>query len=175
LYYSLKQHPDVYLAPTTELNFFAHAGGDLNFRGPGDLKYLWEDSLLTTCEAYEKQFAGVDRETAIGEFSTHNLYSSQAPALIKRCLPNTKIIAILRHPAERAFCAFTHMVRDGRKQTDDFRTALAHEPERIRDNWEPLWHYKSMGFYGAQLSRYSDSFDREKIRVYIYDDFLASA
>jgi hypothetical protein len=67
------------------------------------------------------------------------------------------------------------MVRDGRKQTDDFRTALAHEPERIRDNWEPLWHYKSMGFYGAQLSRYSDSFDREKIRVYIYDDFLASA
>jgi hypothetical protein len=65
LYYSLKQHPDVYLAPTTELNFFAHAGGDLNFGGPGDLKDLWEDSLLTTCEAYEKQFAGVDRETPI--------------------------------------------------------------------------------------------------------------
>ena len=173
LYFSLKQHPDVYLAPTTELNFFAHKGGDLNFRGPGDLKYLWEDSLVATCEDYRTQFADVDRESAIGEFSTHNLYSSQAPALIKHHLPNAKIIAILRNPADRAFSAFTHMVRDGREQTNDFRDALSRESERIRDNWEPLWHYKSMGFYGAQLSRYFESFDHEQIRVYIYDDFLA--
>jgi hypothetical protein len=172
LYYILKQHPDVYLAPTTELNFFAHKGRDLNFRGPGDLEYLWDDSLVATCEDYRKQFADVDRETAIGEFSTHNLYCSQAPVLIKRYLPNAKIIAILRNPADRAFSAFTHMVRDGREQTNDFRTALAREPTRIRDNWEPLWHYKSMGFYGAQLSRYFDSIDRAQIRVYIYDDLL---
>jgi hypothetical protein len=172
LYYFLKQHPDVYLAPTPELNFFAHKGRDLNFRGPGDLKFLWHDSLVATREDYQKQFEDVDRETAIGEFSTHNLYASQAPALIKRYLPNAKIIAILRNPAERAFSAFTHMVRDGREQTNDFRAALAREPARIRDNWEPLWHYKSMSFYGPQLSRYFDSFDRAQIRVYIYDDFL---
>jgi hypothetical protein len=31
-----------------------------------------------------------------------------------------------------------------------------------------------MGFYGAQLSRYFELFDRRQIRVYIYDDFVAS-
>jgi hypothetical protein len=65
------------------------------------------------------------------------------------------------------------MVRDGREETGDFAAALAREPARIRDNWEPLWHYKSMGFYGAQLSRYLNIFDHKQIRVYIYDDFMA--
>jgi Sulfotransferase family len=173
LYVYLKQHPDVYLSPTTEPNFFAHEGRDLNFRGPGDLKYIWDDSLVATYEDYCKQFAGVDRERAIGEVSTHNLYDAQAPALIKRYLPNVKMIAMLRQPAERAFSAFAHMVRDGREETRDFRAALAREQARIRDNWEPLWHYKSMGFYGAQLSRFYEIFNRNQIRAYIYDDFVA--
>jgi hypothetical protein len=173
LYVYLKQHPDIYLSPITELNFFAHEGRDLNFRGPGDLEYIWSDSLVATYEDYCKQFASVNGEAAVGEVSTHNLYSPQAPALIKRYIPNVKMIAMLRHPAERAFSAFAHMVRDGREETGDFTAALAREPARIRDNWEPLWHYKSMGFYGAQLSRYLDIFDREQIRVYLYDDFMA--
>jgi hypothetical protein len=173
LYAYLKQHPDVFMSPTTELNFFAHEGGDLNFCGPGDLNYMWDDSLVATYEDYCRQFEAVGGETAIGEVSTHNLYSAQAPALIKRYVPTVKMIAMLRHPAERAFSAFAHMVRDGREETDDFRIALAREPGRISHNWEPLWHYKSMGFYGDQLSRYFEIFDRKQIRVYIYDDFVA--
>jgi hypothetical protein len=173
LYAYLKQHPGVYLSPTTELNFYAHVGGDLNFRGPGDNEYVWGDSLVATYEAYCKQFEGVEQETAIGEVSTHNLYCSQAPALIKRYVPNAKMVAILRNPADRAFSAFSHMVRDGREETKDFGAALAREPARIRSNWEPLWHYRSMGLYAAQLRHYFDLFDREQIRVYIYDDFIA--
>jgi hypothetical protein len=173
LYHYLKQHPDVYLSPKEELNFFAHAGRDLNFRGPGDLGYLRPNYLVENYEDYCDQFTGVNLESAIGEFSPHNLYCSQAPALIKRYVSHPKMIAILRNPAERAFSAFTHMVRDGREETNDFRIALSREPARIRDNWEPLWHYKSMGFYGAQLSRYFELFDRRQVRVYIYDDFVA--
>ena len=173
LYVYLKQHPDIYLSPIPELNFFAHEGRDLDFRGPGDLKYIWHDSLVASYDDYCQQFAGASGQTAIGEVSTHNLYSAQAPGLIKRYIPDVKMIAILRHPAERAFSAFAHMVRDAREETEDFRAALGREPARIRDNWEPLWHYKSMGFYGAQLSRYFELFDRDQIRVYIYDDFVA--
>ena len=173
LYTYLRQHPNIYLSPVAELNFFAHEGRDLNFRGPGDLEYIWSDSLVTTYEDYCKQFAGVAGEAAVGEVSTHNLYSEQAPELIKRYVPNVKMIAMLRNPTDRAFSAFAHMVRDGREETDDFRTALAREPVRIRNNWEPLWHYKNMGFYGAQLSRYFETFGKDQIRVYTYDDFGA--
>jgi Sulfotransferase family len=173
LYVYLRQHPQVFLSPTTELNFFAHEGRDLNFSGPGDVEYIRSDSLVATYDEYCKQFLHVSGETAVGEISTHNLYSAQAPAVIKRYLPDVKMIAMLRHPVDRAFSAFSHMVRDGREETKDFRMALAREPERIRSNWEPLWHYKSMGFYGNQLSRYFDTFDRNQIRVYVYDDFVA--
>jgi Sulfotransferase family len=148
-------------------------GADLNFRGLGDLKFIWSDSPVATYEDYCNQFAGVAAETAMGEISTHNLYGVQAPVLIKRYLQDVKMIAMLRHPVDRAFSAFAHMVRDGREETKDFGTALARESARIRNNWEPLWHYKSMGFYGAQLTRYFETFDRKQIRVYIYDDFLA--
>ncbi len=173
VYAYLKQHPGVFLSPTTELNFFAHEGADLNFRGPGDLKYLWDDSLVSTFEDYCRQFEGVGQEPAAGEVSTHNLYSERAPALIKRHVPNAKMIAILRNPVDRAFSAFSHMVRDGREETSDFREALAREPARIRENWEPLWHYKAMGFYGAQLTRYYETFDAAQIRVYTYDKLVA--
>src|SRR5215472_6955488 len=152
LYAYLKQHPEVYLSPKTELNFFAHEGKDLNFRGPGDPDYVWDDSIIATYEEYCKQFDTVDKESAVGEVSTHNLYSPQAAAKIKHYVPNAKMIAILRNPADRAFSAFSHMVRDRREETDDFRCALSREQHRIRNNWEPLWHYKAMGFYGAQLS-----------------------
>jgi hypothetical protein len=134
---------------------------------------MWDDSLVATYDDYCSQFAGVKRETAVGEVSTHNLYCSQAPARIRSYFPNVRMIAILRNPVDRAFSAFSHMVRDGREETNDFRAALSCEPARIRDNWEPLWHYKNMGLYGVQLRRYFQIFDREQIRVYLYDDFVA--
>lgn len=173
LYMYLRQHPEIFLSPQPELNFFAHDGRDLNFRGPEDMKYIWDDSLVANYGDYCKQFNDAGGETAIGEVSTHNLYGAQAPAVIKRYLPNVKMIAMLRHPVDRAFSAFAHMVRDGREETGDFRQALEREAARIRDNWEPLWHYQSMGYYGIQLSRYFETFDRKQIRVYIYDDFVA--
>ena len=52
IYAYLKQHPEIYLSRTTELNFFAHAGSDLNFRGPGDHEYIWQDSLVATYQDY---------------------------------------------------------------------------------------------------------------------------
>jgi hypothetical protein len=53
--------------------------------------------------------------------------------------------------------------------------ALATEPERVRANWEPMWHYQRMGFYYPQLKRYYDRFSAAQLRVVVYDDFVAQA
>jgi hypothetical protein len=169
IYHYLLQHPQVYLTPLKETNYFALAGQQLAFRGPGDEDYV--NRLSITDEAsYRSQFDGVRDEIAIGEASPLYLYHPQAAARIHDALPDAKIIAILRNPIDRAYSAFLHLVRDNREVHRDFEQALAQEPARIADNWEHIWHYLSMGRYYEQVKRYYDTFPHEQVRVYLYRD-----
>ena len=172
LYDYLKQHPQVYMSPLKETNFFALAGDPLDFRGPGDDRTINHWSK-TTLEGYQIEYTWVDGEKAIGEASPLYLYSPKAPPCIREYISDAKLIAILRHPIERAYSAYLHMLRDGRETLTDFRQALEAEDARIRDHWEHIWHYKRMGLYGEQLQRYYDIFDPDQIKVYLYDDFCS--
>src|SRR5581483_1430265 len=125
--------------------------------------------------AYRALFDGVAGETAIGEASPLYLYHPDAPPRIARYVPNAKLIAVLRDPAERAYSAFLYMRRDGREPIADFAGALAAEPARIRASWEWMWHYRAVGFYHRQLRRYFDLFPAEQIRVWLYEDLRANA
>ncbi len=174
LYHYLSQHPQIYMSPVKEPNFFALEGEKPYFRGPSDMEVMRRSksvSLTTDIEAYRALFRGVSNEKAIGEASTWYLYIPKTPERIRQHIPNAKLIVILRNPVERAYSSFMHLVRGGREPLTDFAQALREEETRIRNNWEPLWHYKQMGFYYAQLKRYFDSFDRDQIGVYLYDDF----
>jgi len=79
------------------------------------------------------------------------------------------MFAILRNPADRAYSAYLHAVRQGRERRS-FEEGLKLEPERIRQKWNPLWHFKAMGFYAEQVKRFYDMFGREQVRIYLYED-----
>jgi Sulfotransferase family len=168
LYAYLKQHPQIFMSPLKEPRFFAFEGEKPNFRGPGDEK-LYE-SIVGDIEAYRTLFEGVSKEKAIGEASVVYLYISSAPERIRHYIPGVKVIAILRNPVERAYSAFLHLTRDRKEPLRDFARALQAEEERISNNWGPIWHYRQVGFYYVQLKRYFDTFEREQIRVYLYED-----
>jgi len=169
LYQYLKQHPQIYMSPVKEPHFFAYEGRKPNTQGPGDTA---NDSIITLKE-YLALFESVRNERAIGEASTMYLYLPQACERIRYYLPDARLIAILRHPAERAYSAFIHLVREGRETLTNFSQALQSEEERIRQNWGPLWHLTRCGFYYEQVKRYFDTFPREQIKIYLYDDFKA--
>lgn len=171
----LAQHPQIYMSPNREPMFFAIEGQDaIPYQGPGDRKTLADwDSWITTLERYQALFAAVSTEKAVGESSTWYLYDEQAPQRIQRYIPRAKLIAILRNPVDRAYSAYTMLIRDGRETIRDFRAALAAEDERVRARWEPLWHYRRMSLYCSQLKRYYDAFDPSQIHVILYDDFSA--
>jgi hypothetical protein len=173
LYSYLAQHPQIYLSRSKEPNFFVVEGqAEIPYRGPGDREALRRcDMWVSTVEGYQALFAGVSTEKAVGEGSTWYLYDERAPERIHRHIPHAKLIAILRHPVDRAYSAFTMLLRDGRETICDFSLALAAEDERVRSNWEPLWHYRRMGLYATQLKRYYDTFEAAHIRVVLYDDF----
>lgn len=168
LYMYLEQHPKIYMSPLKEPHYFSFDSISKQTPGPGDAIHL----AITDLEAYQHLFDPVKEEKAIGEASTSYLYREEAAERIHALIPHAKLIAILRHPAERAFSAYMHVVRDQRETAEDFEDALNQETLRKQENWDPIWHLTSVGFYYEQLSRYYRLFPQEQIKVYLYEDLV---
>ena len=168
LYHYLRQHPQVYMSPIKGPRFFAFQGGEPDFRGPGDLKMV--SQLITDIEGYRSLFAGVSGEKAVGEASAWYLYVPETAYRIRCHVPQAKLIAVLRNPVDRAYSHFQFRRAQGGEELTDFARALDAEEERVRERWGPDFHYKRMGFYHEQLTRYYELFEPEQIRVWLYED-----
>jgi len=163
LYRYLDQHPQVFMSPVKETNFFAYedmragtwtSGGD-----PPNPAYF----PVKTLEAYEAMFAGVSDEIAIGEASPRYFCSPTAPQRIHECIPDVKLVACLRNPADRAFSGFLMRVRKG------------HAKMKIRERLTPESHHVVEGFYYSWLKRYSDLFPKDQIKIYVFEEFKKNA
>jgi len=170
----LKQHPQVFISPRKEPFYFMLNDQPPTYAGPGDLDVI-EPMAVHDWAAYQALFDGVRDEIAIGEATTHYLYVPEAAERIHQVAPDAKIIVFLRQPVERAYSSLMHMVRDDREPHDDFEQALTDEAQRIRDNWEPIWHYASASYYHDGLKRYYDLFGPDQIAVYLFDDLKADS
>lgn len=163
----LKQHPEVFVARRREPSFFAHEGERLDFRGPGDDEWNFVTDLLT----YQDLFTEAEGYRAVGEISPRYLFFERAPARIKHHIPEAHLVAILRHPVDRAYSHFL-MNRDRRCEPEaDFSRAIERGPERAALGWGWDWQYAGAGRYYEQLRRYYDLFPSEQIQVFLYDDF----
>jgi len=158
LYYYLEQHPQVYMSPVKEPNFFCL-----------DAQENPDPKSISDIETYRDLFKGASKERALGEASHCYLYDAKAVGRIKSYVPEAKFIAILRDPVDRAYSHFLHMVRNGTEPLTDFAQAL--EQDQNGANQKPTFQdYIGRGLYYAQLKRYFDNFPRDQIRVYLYDD-----
>jgi hypothetical protein len=168
LYTYLRQHPDVFMSPRKEANFFAFENEVLDFEGPGP-EYV--NNSINALADYQALFDGVANESAIGEASPLYLYSENAPQRIYAHVPDIKLIAILRNPIEQAFSHYLYAKRQVLEPLDDFMAALQAENQRKQDQWQPLFQYSQFPKYHQQLQRYYDIFPAEQIRIYLYEDF----
>ncbi|WP_246141455.1 sulfotransferase family protein [Hyella patelloides] len=164
----LKQHPQIYMSPQKEPNFFAFEGEQLDFLG--SIAEGYRQGIQTDLETYQRNFQAVSHEIAIGETSPSYLYIEKAAERIKYHLPQVKLIAIVRDPSERAYSNFLHHCRDRLELYQDFETALEAEESRITNNWWWGFHYVNVSRYFLQLKRYFEIFDRDQIKVYLYED-----
>lgn len=166
IYRYLKQHPEIYMSPAKEPRFFIFENEILNFNGIGDEV----ETAKTTLQEYQQLFANVTTQKAIGEATTMYLWSSKAPQRIEHHLRDVKLIAILRDPVDRAYSNYLHLRQAKREPLASFSAAIQQEPQRIQDRWWPFWYYKDQGFYYRQLQRYYTLFDRDRIKIYLYED-----
>ena len=184
LYHYLRQHPEIYLSPIKEPCFFAVTENgppvteeDKNFIAfqsrlfPND---IWTDTL----KDYQALFAAVGNEKAIGEASTMYWTSYRAPRCIKHYVPNAQLIAILRDPAERAYSAYRMIKRLGHETLESFDETLSRTDFLDPDSsFKPTEHPRYMrylvnGHYFSRLNLYLESFARENIRVYLFEEFV---
>jgi hypothetical protein len=167
VYHALKQHPEIFMSGVKEPNFFA-LEGEKKITGydkddpHGFNFYPW---AVTNMEDYQALFDEVDNQKMIGESSTMYQYMPKAPERIKQHIPNAKIIGIFRHPAERLYSRYLHLVRENRPPTENFEDCFE------KGN---LWWQKNdliqEGFYYTHMKRYFDLFPREQIKIMFYED-----
>lgn len=179
LYRYLAQHPEIFMPTLKETNFFALEGRKLDFRGPGDKEA--SKHSITDLASYRQLYAGGRGLKVKGDCSPLYLFAPNAARNIRAHVPHAKLIAMLRHPVDRAYSQFLDQynrgylwtVRSHRVTANAFTDALAKEEHRMAANWWPFWFYKSMGMYHQQLRRYFDVFPRDQIRVYLYEDLVS--
>ena len=124
------------------------------------------EDTVTDQKEYEALFENAGDTKAIGESSPAYLaVVPDAPEHIQKIIPDVKMIAILRDPAERAYSHFLMRRRQGRELRESFEQCIEEtdiDPERS---------YKSRGFYGEQIECYLKYFDIKQLKIFLYEDF----
>jgi hypothetical protein len=112
MYRCLRQHPEIYMCPVKEPRFFAFEGSRPYFSGPQEASF--SARIVTTLADYLRLFAAVTTQRAFGEASPVYLtFGEPVARRIRDYVPQVKLIAILRHPAERAYLAYRMWLAKG--------------------------------------------------------------
>lgn len=159
LFRYLDQHPQVYMCPIKGTNFFGYEDARAwRWTDEGEPPML-RNFPVRTIEAYEAAFAGATDEIAIGEASPQYFRCPTAAQRIHEHIPDVKLVASLRNPADRAFSGFLMRTRRGDPVKSAFEE-LTPEASHVKE-----------GFYYRRLRRYFDTFPREQIKIFIFEEF----
>jgi hypothetical protein len=170
----LDQHPDIFMSPIKEPNYFAkdfHAESDQFHQKALYFPFRTEDRYLNL-------FKHWGNEKIAGEASATNLYSKESAREIYQFNKHSKIIMSFREPVDFLYSYHSTAIFSSGENIRDFQKALAHESERKKGDYlskrviTPSWlYYSEFISYSEQLNRFLNLFDREQVKVIIFDDF----
>jgi hypothetical protein len=151
LFRHLASHPQIYMPPHKELNFFAKP--ERFARG-----LAW---YLDT------HFADAPDGAICGEASPLYLALGSAAQRIHASVPDARLVALLRNPIDRAYSHYRMAVRRG-LETRDFASAIRDQQARGTPRGDPEdfeRDYLAFGAYGHSLAAYLTRFARSQIHV----------
>ncbi|MGH2785503.1 MAG: sulfotransferase family protein [Actinomycetota bacterium] len=137
LHHYLAEHPDVYLFPGKEVHYF-----DVNHH----------ESLAW----YRAHFAPAGSQRAVGEKTPEYLADPDAAARMAAVVPTARLIAILRHPVDRAYSHYW-MQRAKFPSPETFEELVEAEIRDPNAHPPPPHHrYLQIGRYAEHLRRFDD-------------------
>ena len=180
----LSQHPQVFMSPIKEPWYFGIADllappyGDevrealqrdrawLQHYLPGPhepnvWKYVmeWDD--------YVRLFRDVQDQPVVGDASTGYFWLPSAAAAIRAKLPDARFAFMLRDPADRLFTLY--VLNLARQPDITFRAWF----QSVLEAPQLFPSIVGAGRYATHLERWGTIWPRERMRIYLYDDYRA--
>lgn len=163
LYEYLSDHPDVYMSPVKEINYFGIRNIDSNGYG-------------LTFNEYLHYFSGAQQEKYIGEISPAYLTLPESISMIKEKLDQPKILITIRDPIERALSQYKHQFEYHcmKDINEYFQIGLKSfnnktESQYIKDWFNPAKNIMQSLYYTG-IKSCLDFFGKESIIIFKYDD-----
>lgn len=159
----LSEHPQIYMSPVKEPHYFNRDG-----------MYLTE-----TLQDYDALFAGAaEKHLAVGEASTHYLYSREAVPGILDYQPDARFIVCIRNPITMAPSLHAERLWQGVETVGDFERAWRlqgvrrqgkHIPATVRRDPERL-QYGAYCRLGEQVDRLLSHARADRVLLLVLDD-----
>lgn len=167
LHEMLGTHPSVFI-PDGELFFFdiddiLEHPDFVRYNDKGTEKPRLEDAPSIYWQWYSEHFSGALEQQVIGEDSTTYLSSHNAFERIALQATDIKLIIMLRHPTDRAYSHYWHLLRTGRVATT-FEDTLKLNPASLL----------SRSLYEGYLKNMYQHIKPENVLILLFDEFLAS-
>jgi len=122
-------------------------------------------------EKYQRLYEGAVGYKAIGDASTGYLWDPKSAELIHDVCPDAKIVIMLRDPVERAYSHYCMFETVGREKLSFYEALQRNQRELVTANG--TWHlcmYLEYGYYYEQVLRYIETFGKENVGIFIFDD-----
>jgi Sulfotransferase domain len=178
----LLEHPDVRpLFPARETRKGTYYF-DVNY-GRGE---AWYRSHFPSRLAHGRQQREAGHRLLLGEATPYYLHHPHAAARAAQLVPEAKVIALLRHPVDRAQGHWAERTRQGVEWLD-FAAALEAEPGRLAGEEERMladpssvsfahqhWSYVDQGRYARGLARWFEAYPAHQMLVVRSEDLYGN-
>lgn len=149
----LGRHPSIFVPYWKELQYFSR-----------DHKYALGE------KSYTEHFTEAKKDQIVGEGSTCYSRWPHYPHAAERIaarLPDIKLIYLMRHPVERAYSHYGHIMQERIVKKEG--PILTFE-EALRDDKEII----DASLYKMQIERYLELFERDQILFLTFDELVSS-
>ena len=181
LYARLRSHPEVFLSPMKEPNYYSRKDIDPSrfsraFRANtrldhgaylklGDPLPERQVGFIETQEEYARLFRGAnEKHRIVGECSTSYLWSKSAPQVLAAAHPSAKIVVSLRDPIDRIYSHYL-MARKYGFVSGSVVEAVKKDMAHPDPSWGRSELFLELSMYEAQLNRWRACFPPEQLLV----------
>ena len=144
IYEALKAHPEVYVPPAKDVAFFSD---------------YYDRGVDWYAEFFE---AATPEHRAIGEIAVTYLLNPETMQRIADVLPDVRILVGVRNPIERAWSAYTYLVKNNRA-VGSFSEEIRKSPD------EAAWVIRA-GQYDRCLTDLDRILDGNDVSIFVFDD-----
>lgn len=172
----LDEHPDVFVSPIKETNFFYNKSKDskhLKYNtDKGWLEGQEDHAIIDTLEKYNALFSD-QSHLLVGEASPLYLICEDISERIHAHHPDVKIIISLRNPTDVSYANFVMQCRDGNESLDVTQVEEMLAPGRYEnDGLHPFARHLEIPRYEKHIQKYIDVFGMENIHFVIFEEFI---